>query len=229
MKTPRIALIGERDPDKKAHQGIEASLRLFRQDVDPRFEYEWIPTASITMTSVRKALGDATGIWCVPGSPYENTAGALLAIKHARTERTAFLGTCGGFQHAIMEFARDVLRCEAEHQELTPAAREPLIAKLSCSLIGAKGKVIATSPELYPGAVEAVEEFNCNYGVNDDLTDRFRGSDLAFVAHDELGQARAFRLAGHPFFAGTLFQPERSALAGSLHPVVRAFFKAASP
>jgi CTP synthase (UTP-ammonia lyase) len=63
--------------------------------------------------------------------------------------------------------------------------------------------------------------------MNSDLTDIFHGSDLEFVAHDELGQIRAFRLRRHPFFVGTLFQPERKALAGLIHPVVHAFLKAA--
>ena len=102
--------------------------------------------------------------------------------------------------------------------------------KLSCSLMGAKGKVFVTSPDLFSdvlGTKESLEEFNCNYGVNAGLAHIFRGSHLVFVAHDELGQPRALRLRQHPFFVGTLFQPERRALAGSRHPVVEAFLKSA--
>ena len=105
MRMPKIILVGERDLAKKAHQGIEASLALYRRDVDPGLDYEWISTASITAASLRAVLNDATGIWCTPGSPYESTYGALLAIEYARTEKKAFLGTCGGFQHALMEYA----------------------------------------------------------------------------------------------------------------------------
>jgi len=230
MKKTRIALVGERDPAKAAHQGIEASLALYCRDVDPRLEYDWVRTASLTPGSIQTVLRDSTAIWCAPGSPYESTLGALLAIQHARTEKKAFLGTCGGFQHALMEFARHVLLRDAEHQELTPGAKNPLIVKLSCSLIGAKGKVIVTLSDRFSailGAEESTEEFNCNYGLNSDLAAIFQGSALAFVAHDERGQVRAFRLCHHPFFVGTLFQPERRALAGSIHPVVHAFFKAA--
>ena len=230
MKSPRIALVGERDLAKIAHQGIEASLARYRDEVDQRLEYDWIGTAAITSQSIGTELGGATGIWCVPGSPYESTSGALLAISHARIEKKAFLGTCGGFQHALMEFAQNVLLHEAQHQELTPGARDPLISKLSCSMVGVKAKVVVTARERFTdvmGADESIEEFHCNYGFNADLTEIFQGTDLAFVAHDELGQVRAFRLAQHPFFIGTLFQPERRALAGGLHPVVRAFFKSA--
>ncbi len=230
MNDPKIALVGERDLAKKAHQGIEASIALYRRTVNPRLDYDWIDTASITTESIQTLFRDKTGIWCTPGSPYTSTDGALLAINHARTEGLAFLGTCGGFQHALMEFARNVLLRDAQHEELTPTAKEPLITKLSCSLIGAQGKVIATSPTLFAGilgAEESLEEFNCNYGMNDRLAGIFEKSDLKFVAHDELGQVRAFRLNRHPFFVGTLFQPERRALTGTLHPVVETIFKAA--
>jgi CTP synthase (UTP-ammonia lyase) len=42
-----------------------------------------------------------SGLWCVPGSPYRSMEGALLAIRHARESGVPFLGTCGGFQHAL--------------------------------------------------------------------------------------------------------------------------------
>ena len=226
----RIVIIGERDPDIRAHQGIEASLACFQRETDPALAYTWIGTAAISADSAGGLIGDATGVWCAPGSPYASTAGALRAIREARCTGKAFLGTCGGFQHALMEYAQNVLGRAAVHQELEPAAREPLIMKLSCSLVSAKGRVLVTVPELFAGLLggpESTEEFHCNYGFNGNLTGIFQGSEMVFVAHDEAGQVRAFRLARHPFFVGTLFQPERRALSGSLHPLVRAFLHAA--
>ena len=231
MTRTKLILIGERDIGKKAHQGIEASIALFRTEVDFELEFAWIPTATTTAKSVESTLGDATGIWCVPGSPYENTDGALLAIKHARTNGIPFLGTCGGFQHALMEFARNVLHRSASHEELDPDAKDAFIVQLECSLVGTNAKVVATNRKLFSsilGADESIEEFNCGYGIHTDLAGIFNGTELEFVAHDEAGQPRAFRLRNHPFFIGTLFQPERRALTGSLHPIVRAFLLAAS-
>ena len=230
MQTRKIAIIGERDLAKPAHAGIEASLAIFQRDAEPGFSYAWINTATITAETVDGIFQDVTGIWCAPGTPYESTEGALLAIRHARLERKAFLGTCGGFQHALMEFARNVLGHAAEHEESSPAAREPLISKLSCSLVGASGRIIAAKAGGFAGILggqESTEEYHCNYGMNPGLERIFKGSELVFVAHDEAGQVRAFRLKNHRFFVGTLFQPERRALGGSLHPLVRAFFQTA--
>ena len=227
-QTRRIAIVGERDMAKRAHAGIEASLALFRRDFDAGLTYEWIPTSRIDPGSVNQVFENATGVWCTPGSPYESTSGAILAIENARQHRKSFLGTCGGFQHALMEYAQNVLGREAAHEELLPSALNPLIVKLSCSLTGEKRKVIATGQNDFTdilGYTESIEEFNCDYGMSEGLRHIFDGSDLAFVAHDEAGQVRAFRLANHPFFIGTLFQPERRALGEELHPIVRAFLQ----
>jgi CTP synthase (UTP-ammonia lyase) len=75
------------------------------------------------------------------------------------------------------------------------------------------------------GGEESMEEFNCNYGLAPSFESIFPGSGLEFVARDEAGQVRAFRLPAHPFFVGTLFQPERRAFSGVLHPLVHAFLK----
>lgn len=223
-----IALIGERDIGKRAHAGIEASLELFRRESGILLPSCWIPTKSLWSENVDRVLSGVSAVWCTPGSPYENTAGALSAIRWARTQQVPFLGTCGGFQHALMEYCSAVLGRPAFHQEVDVDAAEPLIIKLACSLVEVRAQVIAPPGGWYAGVVgaaETTEEFHCNYGLAAALEPAFTGSDLEFVARDETGQVRAFRLATHPFFAGTLFQPERRALQGDLHPLVREFLR----
>ena len=51
----------------------------------------------------------------------------------------------------------------------------------------------------------------------------FDGTDLTFTGFDGDGDPRAFELTGHPFFIGTVFQPERAALQGRAHPLITAF------
>jgi CTP synthase (UTP-ammonia lyase) len=90
-------------------------------------------------------LDEFDGIWCVPNSPYAYTDGALWAIEWARTRRVPFLGTCGGFQHALLEFARHVLgRDSAAHAELDPDATFPLIAPLACPLVEKSERIVPT-------------------------------------------------------------------------------------
>lgn len=72
-----------------------------------------------------------------PGSPYVSTAGSIAGIQWARENDVPLLGTCGGFQHVVIEFARNVLGIrDAEHAETSPDASELVVVPLACSLVG---------------------------------------------------------------------------------------------
>jgi CTP synthase (UTP-ammonia lyase) len=127
-----------------------------------------------------------------------------------------------------MEYAATVLNHSAAHQEMEPEADSPLIAKLTCSLAESTAKVLAKRGSRYEaltGRLESEEEFNCNYGVAENFEGLFGGTEIEFVATDTAGQVRVFWHRSHRFFVGSLFQPERKALLGELHPLVYAFIE----
>jgi len=224
MSTVRIALIGDYTPSVKAHRAIPQALALAMDD-DVQCQWEWRHTSTLT-SDPSTELRDFDGIWCVPASPYASTRGALNAIRFARESGRAFLGTCGGFQHALMEYAEAVWGVPAAHAEVDPAAVDPVIAPLMCGLVEqsgqlffARGSRLAT---IY-GVASTSEEYHCRYGLNPHYAERLASGPLRVSARDEVGDVRAVELDGHPFFIGTLFQPERSAFAGRRHPLIRAF------
>jgi CTP synthase (UTP-ammonia lyase) len=156
--------------------------------------------------------------------------GALRAIRCAREQGRPFLGTCGGFQHAIIEYARNVLGwADAEHAETAPNAARPVITPLTCALVEKtdtirfhKGSILATAY----GCLEASEGYHCSYGINPAFLGALISGQLHVSAHDQAGEIRAVELEGHPFFVATLFQPERAALTGKTPPLVAAFVRA---
>ena len=161
------------------------------------------------------------GVWVIPGSPYQNTDGVLAAIRAARTGRIPLLGTCGGFQHLMLEFARDVCGLTAvENAEQNPGAAEPLIAPLECSLLGAESTVVIT-----PGTVAAdamgpgptTERYFCRYGLNADYVQILQRHGLVFSGRDTSGEVRVAELPGHPFWRG-LAVPARAVLGPDLGP-----------
>ena len=77
------------------------------------------------------------------------------------------------------------------------------------------------------GRADAIEEYQCNFGVNSAYRAALETGGLRFTAHDADGDPRALERANHPFFVATLFQMELSATAGVSHPVVIAFVNAA--
>src|SRR5215469_803912 len=126
----RIALIGDYNSKVIAHQAIPEALRLSGETIGRPVEGVWTHTSSLVNPRVQ--LQEFDGIWCVPASPYANTEGALEAIRFARESGRPFLGTCGGFQHALIEYARNVCGLRnAEHAENNPAASFHLITPLS--------------------------------------------------------------------------------------------------
>ncbi len=50
---------------------------------------------------------------------------------------------------------------------------------------------------------------------------------MRIVGVDRNGETRIMELNQHPFFVGTLFQPERSAFTKVVHPLIKAYLQAA--
>jgi CTP synthase (UTP-ammonia lyase) len=216
--SPRLALVGDRSPSVRAHTRVPSILDALHDRYGIAVDAYWIPTDKAF------DLDGFDGIWMLPGSPYRSETGAVNAARTARERRIPFLGTCGGFQHALLEFARDVCGISAGHAENAPDVGDPLIAPLACTLAGHQGKVRLTPGSLIStitGETSAVVHYNCSFGLNPAHTGRLEQHGMRFTAHDEEGAVRAAELPDHPFYLATLFQPE---LAEEVpHPIIRAF------
>lgn len=224
-----VALVGDHDPAVTAHQAIPRALALAAGVLGVDVELHWLPTDAI---DAGDPLAGADAVWCVPASPYRSTDGALRAIRAARETGRPFLGTCGGFQHAILEYARAVLGwSDAEHGETAPDASRQVIAPLACALVEATDAVRFTPgsrlADAY-GALESREGYRCRYGLNPAFERELTAGPLRATASDPTGEVRAVELDGHPFFVATLFQPERAALTGTVPPLAVALLRAAA-
>jgi len=235
--SPAIALVGDYDEQVIAHRAIPPALRLARAATGVPLTWTWVSTGEIDPDSNppvrgrrRTSLTHFHAIWVVPASPYASTAGALAAIRFARTTGRPFLGTCGGFQHALIEFARNVCGVpDADHAESNPGAVDPVIVPLTSGLVEKTGDISFTpGSRLHAifGGMRATEEYHCSYGLNPAWRARLEQGGLRFSGFDAAGAVRAAELPAHPFFMGTLFQPERSALRDAGHPLITAFVQA---
>jgi CTP synthase (UTP-ammonia lyase) len=222
-----IGLVGDYDETVTAHRAIPLALELAATSLGAEVAFAWVPTEEIADAA---RVSRFNGLWCVPASPYRSMNGALTAIRHARENAVPFLGTCGGFQHAVVEYARNVLGwADAEHAETAPDAARPVITPLACTLVEATGSL-----RLFPGTriasaygmPETVEEYRCRFGLNPAFRAALVAGPLRASADDETGEVRAVELDGHPFFVATLFQPERAVLRGETAPLVTAFIGA---
>lgn len=226
----RVGLIGDWDDSVTAHRAIPQALALVGGEVGVAVAPVWLATTDIDRVFERDVM-TCDALWCIPASPYADTAAALRAIQFARTSRTPFLGTCGGFQHAVLEYARDVWQmADAAHAELDPGAANAVIAPLECAMVEKEGGVrFAQGSRVAAayGADHAVEGYHCRYGISPRVAPRFVGGAFHATGWDYSGDVRVLELDGHPFFVATLFQPERAALAGRVPAIVRALVQAA--
>jgi CTP synthase (UTP-ammonia lyase) len=229
-KVIKVALIGDYHPEVKAHRAIPKALSMAAEKLGCIVKDDWIETHLIA-GDADKWLGVYDAVWCTPASPYVNMSGALEAIKYARESGKPFLGTCGGCQHALLEYARNVLGLkEADHAETNPDASVLFVSPLKCALRDVREEIRlapgSRAREIY-GADAVEEEYNCGFGLNPEYKARLEESGVKIGGVDIEGDARIFEFPGHPFFVATLFQPERSALYGERHPLVEAYVMAA--
>jgi CTP synthase (UTP-ammonia lyase) len=225
----RIALVGDRSPAVRAHHRIPDLLDVLRDDED--IDIYWIPTPDAEDPAVLRGFD---GIWLVPGSPYRSPEGGMTAARTARLGGIPFLGTCGGFQHAMLEFARHECGFRtARHSEYAEGAEEDdnaLIVELACSLAGHEAAVDVTPGSLIErllGATRTVERYHCSYGLAETHVDLLAAHGMRFTGRDASGAVRAAELPDHPFFLVTLFQPELAGDGTDPHPIIRGFVAAA--
>ena len=225
-----IAVIGDFNERYEPHAAIGTAVAHAQlSSTGDSAEVVWLDTESC------KGLGQSDlrsfdAFWIAPGSPYKSMEGALRIIRHARVNDVPLLGTCGGFQHVVLEYARNMLGfSDAQHAEYDPYASRLFIKELECSLAGqsmpvniAPGSVTAGAY----GATAAIERYYCDFGLNLDYLDDLQAGGLVVSGTDADGEPRIIELPGLRFFVATLFVPQTRSGEGCPHPLVVAFLNA---
>jgi CTP synthase (UTP-ammonia lyase) len=232
----KLGVIGDYNSAFESHPAIGESVRLAGQSIGVETSVEWLPTTDVS--EGRLCRYDA--LWASAGSPYLSFAGMLDGIRFARKRRRPFLGTCGGFQHALVEYARNVVGiAKADSAEHNVPDAVNVITPVMCALPGVgesepklsgfdRIEVVAgTRLAEVIGKSELRERYFCNYEVNEEFRERFESAGLVFSALGPKGEVRAMELREHPFFLATLFQPQLTSKAsGVAHPVIEALLRA---
>ena len=224
---PRLALVGDRSPTVLAHERIPTILAALGSGGGDPLDAYWLHSSSIDNDT---DLSGFDGIWVIPGSPYANPAGVFHAITTAREHGIPFLGTCGGFQHMLLEFAQNVCGLlDLHHGETEPESANLLLVPLACSLLGEEDGVTIVAGTMAAhimGAGPTTERYFCSFGLNDEYLPALEAGGLVVSGRDGTGAMRVGELSGHPFFLGSLFQPELASDTMWIHPLLRAFAEA---
>jgi len=223
--TTRIGIIGDYNPENPTHVATNNGIQHACEVLGKPVEAVWLATDG------PQDFENCHGLFGSPGSPYRSMEGALAGIRFARENNVPFIGTCGGFQHLVIEYARNMMGfTEASHAESDPYASCLFITALTCSLVGKTMEVSITPGSKAANACRAtrsMEQFYCNFGLNPEYRDQLERHGLEITGQDQDGEVRIVELATHPFFIGTLFVPQARSVPGTPHPLVLEFCRAA--
>ena len=150
--TVRIGILGDFNPEFRSHHATNDALQHAASKLKLKVESEWIPTSSLVESNATKKLEALDGLWASPGSPYKSMEGMLKGIEFARKRDWPFLGTCGGFQYAVIECARNVLGMkDADTAENNSGSKNIVIYPVACAVPDRKGnapKLSGVVPEI---------------------------------------------------------------------------------
>lgn len=234
-ETVVIGFIGDQKPEyQRPQRAAVTMIERAAASLGVKAEISWIQTPRLE-GDVEAALSEADAVWCSPGSPYESLEGALRGIRFAREHGRPFLGTCAGFQHAVLEYARNVMGIsDAVHEEYAPQIGTRLVTALVCPIATQTLKINLSPGSLAArvyGREEIEEYYYCNFGINPDFQRDIYESGLKVSGTDQNGELRVLELPAHRFFIATLFVPGASYVEGAIkiegpHPLVNAFVRA---
>lgn len=224
----KIAILGDFNPVHTTLHSLNDSIRQVKEHFDQEIQFDWIGTDMFNCDIAFKTKM-YSGLWIAPGSPYKDMDNVLTTIQYVRENNIPTFGNCGGFQHMIIEFAKNVCHIKnADHQETNEDSEDLIITKLSCSLKGEQEelKIFDKESFLYKtlGREHLIGKYYCSYGINSDYIDTLISNGLDFTAKSN-GQMRAFEIKSHPFFVGTLFQPALTSTTENPNPIILEFVK----
>ena len=225
----KLAIIGDYNDNFRPHQSTNEAIKHSIEKYNIELDYEWISTDAIE-SEFEKIISTYSGFWIAPGSPYKSMTGALKIIRHARENNIPTLGTCGGFQHMVIEFARNVLGItDAEHAEYDPYSSKLVVNTLSCSLVGQTLEIELTDKSSKAfnifGTEKINEKYYCNFGLNPEYQNQLNDNGFRIVGTDNLKEARILELENHLFFIATLFVPQDNSTKANPHNLVTEFLK----
>jgi CTP synthase (UTP-ammonia lyase) len=237
MQSVRIGIVGDFDRGKHSHWATEAALFHAAARLEVAVEPRWVSTP-LAAADPAAALAFADGVWGAPGSPFVSVQGMLSAIEHVRRSNKPYLGTCAGFQCALIELTRNLLGIvDADSAENSPEGEHIVITPVQCEVPqGHSGPRLSGTARVLiePGSVlaslcresELHVEYFCSYEINKAYEPRWREAGVRFGARGVDGAARALELPDHRFFLASLFQPQLSSSFDRPHPLVLGFLRA---
>ena len=196
------------------HAGSEAQVKV---------KIRWIEGEDLDVQGATGLLKGIDGLLIPGGFGDRGTEGKIEAVKYAREKKIPLLGVCLGFQLAVVEYCRNVMKWEgANSSEFDSNTKYPVIDILpeqeDVTDMGATMRLgahdIKLAPEclardIYGGKATISERHRHRYEVNPEFIEQIEKSGLRFTGRSKDGiRMEIAELAKHPYFMAVQFHPE---------------------
>ncbi|MCC7387795.1 MAG: CTP synthase [Phycisphaerales bacterium] len=126
-----IGIAGKYSELRDAYASIDKALEHCGAHLGADIKQKWIEASDVDDRNVASMLANLDGVIVPGGFGSRGVEGKIASVKLCRETGLPYLGICLGFQVAVIEFARNVLRMEdAASAEFVPDCQRPVISEL---------------------------------------------------------------------------------------------------
>ena len=126
-----IGVAGKYSELRDAYASIDKALEHCGAHFGADIEQKWIEASDVNDRNVAGMLANLDGVIVPGGFGSRGVEGKIAAVRHCRETGLPYLGICLGFQVAVIEFAKNVLRMDdAASAEFCPDCPRPVISEL---------------------------------------------------------------------------------------------------
>ena len=247
-KQLNIAIIGKYVELKDAYKSLDEALTHGGIENKIKVNLVRIDSEKLKISEIKKKLKNISGILIPGGFGKRGTDGKIAAIKHARKNKTPFLGICYGMQMAIIEFARNELNLKnatssefdkrglpiiglinewTKDGKLIKGTDRDLGGTMRLGSYDAKLKQNSKISKIYKSKL-IKERHRHRYEVNIAFKDKFEKKGMIFSGLSPDNKLpEIIELENHPWFIGVQFHPEFKSRPLAPHPLFSSFIKAA--
>ena len=221
----KIALIGKYTGLKDSYISHLKAMDHSGTELGTFVDVKWIESddlENLTQKMVDKKLEDVNGVIIPGGFGKRGSEGKMMAIRFARENNVPFLGICFGFQLAVIEFCRNVLKIkDATSSEFDKRSKYQIVTLLP-EQNGVKDMGGTMRLGLYPVLIDKnshvyeiykkqkiFERHRHRYEINPEFISQIEANGLIFSGRSpDKVRMEIARLKGHPYFLASQFHPE---------------------
>ena len=182
-------------------------------------------------------LAKAGGIFVPGGFGTRGINGKISALAYGRINKIPTFGICLGLQCMVIEYARNILKLDADSVEFNPNTPNPVIEMLSnlknikelggtmrlgayTSNFDAKSHIA----KIY-GTTTISERHRHRFEVNPIYTEQLEKAGLIISGRGPSNLVESVELADHPWYIGVQYHPEFLSSPLKAHPLFDSFVK----